>query len=442
MADNKTVNKHRLEADRVGLTLVGPGRNSNYRTYRCNKCGSEQEIQPGKVRLKSFKCQKCFTKILEKESHEVRLTLIGAGRNAHYRTYRFNDCGHEQEITTGHVRKGNFRCRRCKENKHDHEADPTVLKIIGPGTTGDYRTYRFIECGHEQEFQPGHVRAGRFRCGKCLDERLETESQSAGLTIVGPGTSADYRIYRFNECGHEQELFVAHVRRGNFRCGSCHEEKLNSEARAVDLTLLGPGKDHRYRIYRFRECGHEQEIITGHVREGNFRCGSCHQEKLNSEAKAVNLTLLGPGKDPRYRSYRFNECGHEQQFQTGDIRRNNFLCSICEKTARDLPSNVYLLKIKMPTFEWVKIGYARDVASRIKQYGLLDGAKVSKIIVRPFETGREAHQFEESIHIKYGKKRVAVGKMKKFHTRSGFDECYPTSLLEILSEEILKKQTS
>jgi len=443
VVDNKTVNKHRLEAERVGLTLVGPGRDSNYRTYRCNKCGSQKEIEPNRVRRKSFKCQKCFTNILEREAEEVGLTLIGAAKNSQYRTYRIIECGHTQEISTRHVRKGNFRCRRCKEDKHHIEAKNAGLTLLGPGKDAGSRNYRFDECSHEQEIATGAVRKKSVRCRRCLLEKLAKDATAAGLTLVGEGKNTKYRLCRFNDCGHKQEIATSNIRSQLFECGQCLNKKIGSEANAVGLILLGLGaKNSDYRIYRIKECGHEQEIRLDAVRTKSFRCEECLRQKHEEEANLAGLTIIGLGKNEHYRTYQFSSCGHRQEFQMGNVRRMTFVCNVCEETARDLPSNVYLLKIKMPTFEWLKIGYARDVASRIKQYGLLDGAKVSKIIVRPFDTGREAHQFEESIHIKYGKKRVAVGKMKKFHTRSGFDECYPTSLLEILSEEILKKQTS
>ena len=38
------------------------------------------------------------------------------------------------------------------------------------------------------------------------------------------------------------------------------------------IKLLGPGKNRQYRTYIFAGCEHKQEIQTGHVRAGNFKC--------------------------------------------------------------------------------------------------------------------------------------------------------------------------
>jgi hypothetical protein len=153
---------------------------------------------------------------------------------------------------------------------------------------------------------------------------------------------------------------------------SATTKKHIKEAKAVGLTLIGAGKDANYRTYRFnnsKKCKrkHEQEIQIGMVRNNNFRCNQCHQIKLESEAKAVGLTLIGEGRNATYRTYRCNKCKYKQEIQTGNVRNNSFICNTCEETSRDLPSNVYLLKIKHKDNEWIKLGYAKSIKTRIQQ---------------------------------------------------------------------------
>lgn len=171
------------------------------------------------------------------------------------------------------------------------------------------------------------------------------------------------------------------------------------------------------RLYRFNACGHEHELQLGKVRKNSFGCGQCVQAKLNREAEAVDLTLLGPGKNARYRLYRFNACGHEQEILTGGVRLDNFVCNQCEETSRDLPSHVYLLEIQVGEENWLKLGFAKTVSSRIKRYGLPKSAKITKLVVIDFETGREAHEYEASLQTKYKRRRLPLKRMKKFHTK-------------------------
>ena len=149
------------------------------------------------------------------------LTIIGKGRTAQYRLYRCLKCGNEQEFTVGAVRNGNCMCSQCQKQKLDQEAEAVGLEIIGKGRTAHYRLYRFIECGHEQEFQVGAVRDGLIKCSDCQKQKLDQEAESAGLEIIGKGKNKDYRLYRCVNCENEQEFRVSAVREGRFMCSNC-----------------------------------------------------------------------------------------------------------------------------------------------------------------------------------------------------------------------------
>ena len=217
---------------------------------------------------------------------------------------------------------------------------------------------------------------------------------------------------------------------------SATTKKHIKEAKAVGLTLLGPGRNANYsRIYRFNKCRHQQEIRTAKVRNNSFRCNQCLQIKLETEAEAVGLTLLGKGRNTDYKTYRFNKCKHKQEIGPHKVRSNSFICNTCEETSRDLPSKVYLLKIQSGSFIWLKLGYAKQINTRIRQYQLPKDTKTKRLIVIDFDTGREAHRYESSLHKKYIRKRLPIKKMKEFH-KNGYNECYPLEMLDKLLEEL------
>jgi len=426
------------DAKAVGLTLLGPGRNKDFRLYRFNSCGHKQQIGPANVRINNFKCESCFQNKLAEEAKDAGLTLLGPGRNKNYRLYRFNNCKHEQNIGTGHVReKKNFKCNSCLQAKLIAEASAAGLTLLDDGKDFNYRLYQFNECGHKREFTLSAVRAKGFRCDVCLQAKLISEASAVNLTLLGPGRSQAYRLYRFDDCLHEQDFQPTNVRRTHPQCDRCSQDQLEEEARAAGLTLLGPAKSKHYRLYRFNNCEHEQNIRIDHVREKkNFKCRLCSQEKLISEARAAGLTILGRGKNHQYRLYRVNACGHEQVIQTTNVRRASFLCDQCEETSLDLPSHVYLLEIQVGKESWLKLGYAKVIDSRIQGYGLPKGATTRELEVVPYETGREARTDEESLHKKYSRRRLPVKRMKKFHTKNGFRECYPMTMLDTLMDEL------
>ena len=223
-----------------------------------------------------------------------------------------------------------------------------------------------------------------------------------------------------------------------FRREQFQLDKIQDEAKARGLTLIGAGKNARYRTYHFNACGHEQEIQTGNVRNGkyNFICQQCLQIKIEDEAKAVGLTLIGAGRNRHYRTYRFDDCPHEQEIQTGMVRRNSFICNTCEETSRDLPSKVYLLEITVDSFTWLKLGYAKTIRTRISKYGLPQSKIAKRLKAVDFDKGRKAHLYEQSLHKKYIRKRLPLKQMKEFHTVSGFKECYPMKMKNKLLREL------
>jgi len=356
--------------------------------------------------------------------------LLGAGDKKGNRTYLL-DCGHEQVILLQKMRTGAFRCKTCVVNNLKKEAELRGCELLGAGKDCHYRTYR-LPCGHEQVITTRSMRLGNFRCQICLDTKLNEEANAQGCVLLGAGKNANYRIYSL-PCGHEQEITLANMRGGRLRCQICLDNNLIEEARAQGCELLGSGKDATYRTYRL-PCGHVLEVGTGAMRIGQFRCQVCFDNKLNEEAKAQGCELLGSGKDANYRTYRLN-CGHQQEVGTREMRTGSFRCQTCEEFFYTLPSNAYLLHIKVGADEWLKLGYAKDVDFRTTRYGLPSEAEVSVLATMPFDTGKEAQVFEQSLHKNHKRKRLPVKEMLNFHTGSGATECYPVTMVETLLAE-------
>jgi hypothetical protein len=267
-----------------------------------------------------------------------------------------------------------------------------------------------------------------------VSEKHKAEAEAQGAEVIGVGRDKNYRLYRL-ECGHEQEIAITSMRKGEFCCHICQELKLKAEAEAQGAKLLGSGKNAYCRNYLL-ECGHEQQVHTVSMRKGGFKCQTCQEFKLEEEASAQNAVVVGTGKNYRYRTYRL-ECGHEQEISTGNMRIGNFCCQTCEDTSRTLPSYVYLLKIRNGSNEWLKLGYAKNVDTRVSQYGLPKTATVEHITAVRFKTGNEAHAFETALHQKYKEHLLTKRKAKALGMeKNGFAECYPVEVLDELLKEL------
>ena len=421
------------EAEAQGCKLLGPGRSAHYRLYQLD-CGHEQEVDTGKMRSGGFRCQTCQPCVENKHSAEAEAQgckLLGPGRNRNHRLYQL-ECGHEQEVHTGEMRKGSFRCRTCLDKRFIAEAESQGCKLLRAGGRQDYRVYQ-LPCGHEQEVTAQCMRIGQFRCQTCLDERLIAEAEAQGCKLLGAGRIVTYRLYQL-DCGHEQEVQLMSMRKGTFHCQTCFDDRLASAAEVQGCELLGPGRNHNYRLYQL-DCGHEQEVTTQCMRIGKFRCQICLDDKHSAEAEAQGCKLLGMGSRSGYRTYQL-ECGHEQEVKILSMRIGTFCCQTCEESSRTQPSNIYLFHIQVADTEWLKLGYAKNIDYRAGQYGLPDDTVIKLLAAVPVDTGAEAHALESHLHTEYRDHLLSSRRMKKFHTKSGYSECYPVSLMPNLLSEL------
>jgi hypothetical protein len=378
-----------------------------------------------------FRCRECLDAKLHQEAKDQGCKLLGPGRNRAHRLYEL-DCRHKQVVATSSMRTGEFACNDCLEEKLNEEAEARDCKIVGGGRNKSYRLYR-LPCRHKQEVTTGNMRKGVFRCIRCLAEQLNQEAEDQECKLLGPGRNAHHRLYEL-PCKHKQEVQPSAMRVGRWECKDCIDERLRQEAEDRGCTLLGPGKSVQYRLYEL-DCGDKQQMLTSQMRRGGFECKTCVAEKHRKEAEAWDCKLLGPGRDKRYRLYELS-CGHPQQVDVGRMREGGFECQICEETSRTLPSNVYLLHIKVDSDEWLKLGYAKSVKHRATRYGLPPAAEVTTVYSIPFDTGNEAHAVEADIHKRYKRKRLTKKQMAAFHAKDGFNECYPVIMLETLLAEL------
>lgn len=324
--------------------------------------------------------------------------------------------------------------------KLNDEAAAAGLTMIGPGRTHYYRTYRFNDCGHEKEIKTKNVRDKSVRCTDCVDPDILLLAEEKNLQYCGKTDDPNNRKFRFLACGHLQEIRLVHVRNDNFTCRTCFERDIKREAQEAGLTLIEKGSRTRYWKYRFDDCGHHREYKLEQVRRQSVLCQRCFSNKLLAEADNVGLTLIDRhyAGDMGKRVYQCNTCGHKQSITIEAVRVNSFKCHGCEDSSYDQPSFVYLLRIKVDSNQWLKLGFSKNINIRVGQYGLPDNAKVRLLVCREVATGHLASKTEKAIHRKFQDHRLPGREMNEFHTVSGFDECYPMTVLDKLTNEIEK----
>ena len=446
------IEKHMAAASAVGLILLGKSKDKNKNKKHCQfkKCNHVQDIGIKEVAENRFKCQICFQIELSSRANIKNLILLGEGRNAHYRSYQFQFCGHNQEITTGNVDKGTFGCATCRYEKLLAEASNAGVILHGYGSSVHRRIYTIVKCGHTTEIATQHVRDGDFACKICKETRFIDEAKLVGLSLLGEASSdlnvlskgANYRLYRIDGCGHEQNLRLTHVREGTFSCNICAIGTLERRANLSGWEFIRAEQSTGLSKVRCINAKHSAELVTARLGRGKIQCADCFNDQLKNDARAFKkFTFLGDADrnkfDANYRSYLCTRCQNHLTLRIDHVRSGSALCEYCDDTHLDFPSNVYLLRIVNPEIAWIKLGYARDVLSRIKGYGLLDDCSVKILKVLPFDTGRNAKKKELSVHRAYKNKfRLNPDKMIYFHTINGFTECYDINAEQLLLAEL------
>jgi hypothetical protein len=418
-------NKLVAEASFRDAVLASFGKNNYYRIYRL-ACNHLQEIQKTHMRSGSFKCKTCFNQKLNEDAKIRNAAIDGEGKNKGYRSYKLA-CGHSQQIETGKMRRGGFKCKICLDKKLNEEAKIRNAVIDGEGKDRNYRSYR-LACGHSQQIQMGDMRKGNFKCRTCLDKKLNEEANARNAVIDGEGKDKNHRSYKLS-CGHSQQIPMSKMRSGVFKCKTCFENKLTQEALSRNAKIDGKGKNNQSRSYQLA-CGHLQNIPMANMRSGGFKCKTCFENKLKEEANIFGAVIDRKGKNAHLLWYKLS-CGHHQEVHISSMRSGIFVCQTCEDTWATKPSNVYVHSISIKGKTIIKIGRAQNVERRIKGYGLPAEAIVKTFLELPTKTGKDAGDIEIKVLKKF--KPYRVKNIGHIMTKSGATECFDVSKLsEIL----------
>ena len=264
------------------------------------------------------------------------------------------------------------------------------------------------------------------------------EAKEIGAELLERSTKAGYGVYKL-KCGHEGVFRYSHVKDKNITCQVCRNEELAFRAMSVGL-VLNFGKEvesgRNYRNYTF-DCGHSRDLRIDHVANNNFKCKVCQELKNKEGASKHSLVLLGKStnSNPNYRSYLL-PCGCTCDINISRASEGAWICRSCNAGYFKRPSNIYLLRFKTETFSWLKLGFSYSVETRIRDYKLAVPFSSEIIFLKEIENGHDAFVLEKKIHKNLKSHRLPKDLMRKFHSKSGYTECYEDGFEDIIIQEI------
>lgn len=346
--------------------------------------------------------------------------------------------------------KEELRILKAK-NRQEQEAYALGLVLLGKAEadrgsrSSCYKSY-LLPCGHKQDLQPSHVRLGTFTCKSCFVENLISSAEERGLTYIGPLNNpiTPYdkmcSVYFFKSCGHKVVMGNSNIKKGKERvCKICRENSLILSAKEHGLTFVEHINKQKS-LWRFDSCGHDKVIAHSCILKKNSVCRLCQEEQYAKDAEVDGLTYLGIPKngDFSYRHYKL-PCGCERDIRMSHVRNSNWCCFIHENTHYANPSKVYLIKITNSHFDFLKFGFSHNPTERFKNFGLDSSFNKEIVFMLDFKTGYEALLFEKEIHKVFLKYRLCKNEMTDFMKNNGHTECYPTSILKVFQNYVLRK---
>lgn len=323
------------------------------------------------------------------------------------------------------------------KEKRQTEADFTKSKFVRKldKDNGEF----ILECGHTKTTSFRNMKAGTFTCIECRECAIKQEALDKEVICLDEHPCGTYNNYYFPECGHTRKMARCNVKSSvdKLQCSLCFNEMLLRGAIKNNLTILDVKSKTSHRICKFACCGLEKAVAVESLR-GTVRCPICYRKCIDEDVENTSGLKINKSKKEHIRHHRYFilPCGHEKHMSIQNAIIGSYSCRECGKSKLDLPSRLYLIKVESMGYEWLKFGYGHSISKRIKEYGLIDGAKTEVICDIIVETGEQARDYEKAVHSKYKSLKLDKSLMRNYMRIGGFSECYPMSAKDTLIREL------
>jgi hypothetical protein len=312
----------------------------------------------------------------------------------------------------------------------------------------NYKLYICNICGKVDYFQPTHMRRKNCKCSNCFINNISEYAEVVGLELMQWQPDPLPMIFRRKDCGHVVMHSKQAVRNMTERvteivtCKGCYEAKINEHLLLKGLEKVSPPKTSKSKAeFLVKRCGHVIRSTYSNLFNNTPQCSECTVDTFRRDVEPHGLKYLGKSKNENTKGHHLYElpCGHIKSMRLDKARTNVWECRECEVTHLDKPSFLYLLHFYTEKFEWLKLGYARNVENRVAGYGV-NGTPYTVKYIKEFPTGQQVKDFEIQLHKSLKHCRISKTTMKNFHKNNGGNECYPVSetesIIELIQERI------
>lgn len=212
--------KHRIEAEQVGLSLLFRSTDPNMNFYKFKSCKHTAFMQPTHVRRNSFKCNQCLFNRLVSECHESSSQLLFNLYNSKYKILL--KCNHVVDrYSSAFNEVVGEKCKQCFDEALNAACKQNGYILLGhEGSTN--RKIKFVKCKHEKVVVTSQLFIGNVVCRECIDEEYNQAFLNQGLTVVEHLSDYRYKLFKL-PCGCEKKLRVDHAVDGSYLCSNCSD---------------------------------------------------------------------------------------------------------------------------------------------------------------------------------------------------------------------------
>lgn len=138
------------------------------------------------------------------------------------------------------------------------------------------------------KFKKGDVPKNKLSHEQWTDKNKDILNQN-NISLLGKYIKSDKKILvRFNDCGHEIEMFPSNISRGA-KCKICSgnqklsnsefKERFENADKYNEYELLSSYKGMNHKIKVKHSCGHIYDVTASKFIHGNKRCPKCKESK-------------------------------------------------------------------------------------------------------------------------------------------------------------------
>lgn len=427
---------------RTDISLISEG--DGLKTYKFSMCGHTKTYSSSMSIRSEARCNDCYENRITVAAKQLGLLYVGlCSDNVRERVFIFETCGHEKLMQPSKVLSPStdrITCGVCQLVAFKTDAESSGYEYVGQGKNANYKKYKCLTCGATDECQPQHMRTGNAKCRNCYNIRLIAGLNKVNCDLVGVKKHGEYLV-RFRGCGHEviKNLKGVRAKKTN-KCPICADSTFKERLAHIGLTPTD-NVQGRNRTYVINKCGHSIVLRTDEIAKGCVTCSVCNDIEFKEKVESFGLELTSENTKSGYRIFKL-PCGCVQELGMFSAKIGRWNCRNCNETHYDKESSIYLIKFSCESFEWLKLGFSKNIDSRLNHYKMRKGCHSNLIETVSFDTGHEALKEEKKLHSIYKDRRLSPETMRSYHTRNGFTECYPITLLDDLKEELSKLKES